>query len=240
MCSWQEVPHLSEEAKESLFASIPAYQRDARTKGIPVLGSGAIFQVSSEDYTVADFELPPYWPRCYGYDIGWRVTAAVFLALNRDTDCLYVTSEHYRGEAEPVIHAEAIKARGKWLKGAIDPAARGRNQIDGRNLLDMYRDLGLDLIEAENAVEAGLYQMTMRLTSGRLKIFKSCQKLLQEMRLYRRDERGKVVKQDDHGVDALRYGIMSLQQLLRTEPKPAVKQEEEWYSSPGYSTGWMS
>ena len=240
MASWGDVPHLSEEAKASLYASIPAYQRDARTKGIPVLGSGAIFQVSSEDYTVVDFELPPHWPRAYGLDIGWRRTAALHVALNRDSDTLYAYSEHYRGEAEPVVHAEAIRARGQWIRGAIDPASRGRNQIDGRNLLDMYRQLGLDLTEADNAVEAGIYNITNRLTSGRLKVFRSCTNLLQEMRLYRRDERGRVVKESDHLVDALRYVVMELHHILRTEPKPAVKQEEEWYSSPGYSTGWMS
>lgn len=167
------------------------------------------------------------------------MSSAIFLALNRDNDCLYVTSEHYRGEAEPVIHAEAIKARGKWLKGAIDPAARGRSQVDGRNLLDMYQELGLNLVEADNAVEAGIYQMTMRLTSGRLKVFKSCQKLLQEMRLYRRDEKGRVVKQDDHGCDALRYGIMEMHNILRTQPAEKKKESEEYgYSS--YSTGWMA
>ena len=245
MASWSDVPHLTEEAKASLFASIPAYQRDARTRGIPVLGSGAIFQISADDYVVPDIPVPPHWPRAYGFDIGWRKSAVAFVALNRDSDTLYVTGEHYRGEAEPVIHAEAIKARGKWLRGAIDPAARGRNQIDGRNLLDMYKQLGLELTEADNAVEAGIYQVMNRLTSGRLKVFKSCTNLQQEMRLYRRDEKGRVVKDNDHLVDALRYAVMELQRIVRTEPAKKDEDEEPrrrrasgYYN--GSSTGWMS
>jgi hypothetical protein len=238
MASWSDIPHLTEEAKKSLYDSIPAYQRDARTRGIPVLGSGAIFQVALEDYLIPDIEVADHWPRAYGFDVGWSRTAALWVALNRDTDCVYVYSEHYRGEAEPVIHAEAIKARGTWIRGAIDPASRGRNQIDGRNLLDMYRQLGLDLTEADNAVEAGIYNIVSRLTSGRLKIFKSCTNLLQEMRLYRRDERGRVVKSNDHLVDALRYVVMELQNLCRTKPEPP--KEKTVYVTPGMrSTGWM-
>jgi hypothetical protein len=238
MLGWSDVPHLTEEMKESLYASIPAYQRDARTKGIPLLGSGAILQVSAEDYTVPDMEVPAHWPRCYGLDIGWRRTAAVWLALNRDVDTVYVIAEHYRGEAEPVVHAEAIKARGKWIRGAIDPAARGRGQTDGRNLLSMYTDLGLDLVTADNAVEAGIYKIVDRLTSGRLKIFRSCSNLLQEMRLYRRDEKGRVVKDNDHAMDALRYAVMEMHSILSTAPQPPVVKTV--YVSPGMAgTGWM-
>ena len=239
MASWDDVPHLTEDAKASLFASIPAYQRDARTKGIPLLGSGAIFQVSADEYTVPDMEIPAHWPRCYGMDIGWRRTAVCWLALNRDSDTVYVTAEHYRGEAEPVVHSEAIKARGKWIRGAIDPASRGRNQVDGRNLLSLYRDLGLDLVEADNAVEAGIYNIVSRLTSGRLKVFKSCPNLLQEMRLYRRDEKGRVVKDNDHAVDALRYAVMEMHNILGTAPQPP--KVKTVYMTPGaHSTGWMS
>jgi hypothetical protein len=40
-----------------------------------------------------------------------------------------------RAKAEPSVHVAAVQARGKWIKGAIDPASRGRTQTDGRQLL---------------------------------------------------------------------------------------------------------
>ena len=46
---WQDVPHLSEEAKAGLAASYLPHERDARMKGIPSLGSGAIYPVPEED-----------------------------------------------------------------------------------------------------------------------------------------------------------------------------------------------
>ena len=53
--------------------------------------------------------------------------------------------------------------------------------------------------------EAGLFDVYSRMVSGRLKIFKSCAKTLEEYRLYRRDEKGKIVKELDHLMDCLRY-----------------------------------
>jgi hypothetical protein len=34
---------------------------------------------------------------------------------------------------------------GDWIPGLIDPAANGRNQVDGYQLIQMYRNLGLAL-----------------------------------------------------------------------------------------------
>ena len=236
--SWDDVPHLTEESKKELWDSLPPYQRDARTKGIPVLGSGAIYPVSEADLIIPDIEIPNHWPRCYGLDVGWRTTACIWMALNRDTDTLYFYAEHYRGEAEPVVHAEAIKAKGKWMKGAIDPSARGRGQTDGRALISMYRDLGLELTEADNSVETGIYELLTRMTTGRLKVFKSLQNWLREFRLYRRDEKGRIVKENDHGLDACRYGHSRLNDCLSTQPQPPKQQTV--YVTPGsYNTGWM-
>lgn len=45
MVSWDEVPHLSETARNQMLASIPPYQRAARTRGIPSLGAGVIYPI---------------------------------------------------------------------------------------------------------------------------------------------------------------------------------------------------
>src|SRR4030095_5337189 len=241
LCTWQQVPHLSPEVQDELLATYPAYQRDARSKGIPALGSGAIYPVSESDIAVPDFELPAHWPRAYGLDVGWNRTAAVWGALNRDSDCLYLYSEHYRGEAEAVIHTEAIKARGAWIPGAIDPSARGRSQIDGRQLMQMYIDLGLQLNDADNAVESGIYQLLMRLSTGRLKVFKSLQSWLSEFRLYRRDEKGRIIKERDPLMDASRYLWSRFLDIAKPVPGPAPKPKTEYYTvgrgSSG-ATGW--
>lgn len=218
MATWDDVPHLSAEAKEKLWASIPPFQRDARSKGIPQLGAGAIYPVPESDILVDPFEIPEFWPRAYALDVGWNRTAAVWLAHDRENDVIYLTSEYYRGQAEPSVHCEGIKAKGAWIPGVIDPASRGRSQKDGAQLVQDYKDLGLDLEFAFNGVESGIHEVFQRLSTGRIKVFKTLSNWLFEFRLYRRDEKGKIVKDNDHLMDATRYLIMSGIERAKTKP----------------------
>lgn len=231
--TWDDVPHLSEKAKAELLKSIPAYQLDARTKGIPYLGAGAIYQIPEADITVADFEIPKYWPRAYALDVGWNRTAALWGARDLETDTVYLYSEYYRGQAEPIIHADGIKARGDWINGVVDPAARGRSQIDGRKLIELYKNTGLNLQEAQNSVESGIYAVWERFSAGKLKVFSSCKNFLSEYRLYRRDENGKIVKENDHLMDDVRYLVVSGIEHMRVKPVPKKPRAEH------ESTSWM-
>jgi hypothetical protein len=195
MAGWDDVPHLTAEQKAEEASRIPPYQLDARSKGIPQLGAGAIYPVPESDILVDPIEIPDFWPRAYALDVGWKRTAALWGAWDRGNDILYLYSEYYRSQAEPAVHAEAIKARGAWIPGVIDPAARGRGQIDGEQLLALYTELQLSLTLANNAVESGLYETWQRLSTGRLKVFRILQNWLREYRLYRRDDKGRVVKE---------------------------------------------
>lgn len=217
-CTWDDVPHLSEEAKADMLSMYPPHQRDARSKGIPALGAGAVYPVPESEILVSPFELPKHWRRAYGFDVGWNKTAAIWGAHDPDSDIVYLYSEHYQGQQEPPLHAEAIRRRGQWIFGAIDPAARGRGQKDGERLRDNYIDLGLNLADADNTREAGIYEVWTRLSTGRLKVFSPLANWLSEYRLYRRDEKGNIVKERDHLMDATRYLIMTGLDYARTEP----------------------
>lgn len=208
---WDDAPHLSEADKKKLYAAIPAYQREARTKGIPQLGSGAIYPFAEEDVLCDPFDLPVHFRRCYALDVGWNRTAALWLAHDLDNDVVYAHAEHYRSQAEPSVHASAINRRGVWIPGVIDPAARGRSQKDGEKLIEVYgkEGLGLNISPADNAREAGILDVYDRFSTGRLKIFKTLRNTIGELRIYRRDEKGQVVKERDHLMDCLRYGIRS-------------------------------
>lgn len=216
--TWDDVPHLSEQVKAEMLEAMEPHMRDARTKGIPVLGVGAIYPVPESTIVVEPFRIPEYWPRAYGLDVGWNRTAAIWGAHDRDADCVYLYSEHYQGQAAPAVHADAIQQRGPWIWGAIDPASAGSGQMDGRKLREEYQRLGLNLMDADNTVEAGIHTVYQRLVAGRLKVFSNCRNWLSEFRIYRRDENGKIVKEIDHLMDATRYLIMSGLKLARTSP----------------------
>lgn len=244
---WSDVPHLDEKSKEEYLKTIPPYQLDARTKGIPILGAGAIFPFPDEAIVCEPFELPRYWPRAYGFDADWNRTAALWGAWSREDDIVYIWSEHFAGQAAPSVHADAIKGRSNsrgtadWMCGAMDPSTHGKiNQTDGKNLAILYADLGLTLTNADNAVEAGLWACYQRFAAGRLKIFRTCTRTLAQLRIYRRDEKGKVVKEQDDLMDCLRYLILTGMLHATVEPVETAdfNAEQAKVSDADRSTGY--
>ncbi len=49
----------------------PAHEREARTKGIPSLGSGRIFPIVEEDILCDAMPIPAHWVQIVGVDFGW-------------------------------------------------------------------------------------------------------------------------------------------------------------------------
>jgi hypothetical protein len=216
-----DVPHVSPEMIAMIEKDTAPFQRDARMLGTPSLGSGAIYPVPESDIKVAPFNIPDTWPRAYGMDVGWNRTAVIWGALDPDSEIVYLYTEHYMGHASPAVHAGAIKARGAWIRGAIDPASRSSGQKDGSQLLVDYREEGLHLHKANNSREAGLLDVYRRLVGGTLKVFECCPNWFAEYRFYRRDPEGKVVKENDHIMDATRYLIVTGLDLMTVEPVKA-------------------
>ena len=243
--TWDDnAPHLTKQAKADLHASIPPYQRDAREKGIPQLGAGVILPFPDEEIVVDAFPIPDHWPRGYGLDIGWNKVAALWDAKDPDTGTIYRYDEHYSGEQHPVIHGEAMRRRGAWIPGRIDPAAHGRSQVDGKKLMTVWRQaiygtedvtLGMRLLgPAVNAVSAGLDMEYMALSTGLLKVMRHrCPNWMAERRLYRRDERGHIVKQHDHAIDAGRYRTASGDLWLAVKPAEVRPNPMQRFASGG-------
>lgn len=236
--TWEDVPHLSEEAKKQMLDAMQPHMRDARSKGVPTMGAGVIYPVPESVVVCDPFDLPDFWPRAYGMDVGWNRTAAVWGAWDRHSDTVYIYAEHYMGQAAPAVHASAISARGSWIWGAIDPASAGSSQKDGQSLRQEYVKLGLNLMDADNTVEAGIHAVYQRMVSGRLKIFSSCRNLISELRIYRRNDDGKIIKENDHAMDALRYLIMTGLKMGKTAP--SLDDEDATYhtSTRNRSTGY--
>ena len=226
-CSWEDVPHITEEDKVILLAATPPWLREARSKGIPQMGSGAIYQVTWENVSVPRFEIPKHWKRYAGMDVGNK-TAAIWFAISPDNGTHYAYHEYYREGQLPSVHTESIAAPGTWIPISIDHAAHGRSQIDGKNLFDMYKDLGLDLHNADKSVETGLYTCWELLTTGKIKIFNDLKRFQDEYQMYRKDDKGNVVKVNDHIMDAFRYAIMTGRDLAKNEMEARPKQNYEF------------
>jgi phage terminase large subunit-like protein len=207
--TWDDAPHIDEATKNKMYEVLPPHEKEARSKGRPSMGAGRVYPVPESRIMCDPFPIPAFWPQAYGLDVGITKTAALWGAWDKENDTVYIHSEYYQGEELPLVHSEAIKARGDWMNGVIDPASRGRNAATGERLLDIYRNYGLTLMEADNAVDAGTNIVWERLRTNKLKFFSNLPNLFKEYRLYRRDEKMKIIKKDDHLMDALRYLVVS-------------------------------
>jgi hypothetical protein len=66
----EDAAHITPERRAEIIASYPPHEVEARTKGIPVLGSGRIFPVTEESLTVEAFPIPRHWALIGGMDFG--------------------------------------------------------------------------------------------------------------------------------------------------------------------------
>src|SRR5215470_9106886 len=103
-----------------------------------------------------------------------------------------------------------------------------------------------DLLEARFAAlpggqrpRSGHYGSVEFAVSGRLKVMASLHNWFREFRKYHRDDKGsgRIVKRDDHLMDATRYLTVSGRLLMRTEPR-----HEEPYCPPPFRgrDAWMA
>lgn len=212
-----DVDHISAEEKARIIASYPEHEREARTRGVPILGSGRIFPVPRDAIAVEPFEIPAWWPTLAALDFGWEhPTAAVKLVHDRDGGVIYVTHAYRVSQAPVHTHAAALKAWGdipfSWPHDGLNSTAGAPDP-----LAEQYRKHGLRMLPQpssyddtrRNTVEAGLQDMLDRMTTGKLKVFRHLNDWFEEFDLYHRKD-GKVVKERDDLMSATRYGVMDL------------------------------
>jgi len=219
----EDANHYTPDQRIAIIASYPAHEREARTKGIPTLGSGRIFPVEESLITCQAMPIPAHWVQIGGIDFGWdHPSAAVKLAWDRDSDTIYVTAAHRQREQTPVLFAATVKPWGAWLPWSWPHDGLQHDKGSGETLASQYRAQGLKMLKDKathppprnekeggggNGVEAGLMDLLDRMQTGRFKVFAHLSDWFEEFRMYHRKD-GKVVKLDDDLISATRYGMM--------------------------------
>lgn len=211
--------HYTDEQRTRIINSYPEHEREARTEGLPMLGEGAVFPVarSAVEFDAGAMTFPEHWPRICGIDFGWdHPTAAAWLCWDRDADVVYVYDAYAQSKQTPVFHAAAIKTRGDWIPVAWPHDGLQHDKGSGEQLAEQYRAQGLNMLreratfaDGSNGVEAGVMDMLDRMQTGRLKIAAHLEPLWDEFRSYHR-QNGRIVKENDDILSAVRYGLMEL------------------------------
>lgn len=223
--TWDEAPHLAKETRERYSLTYQDYEVDARTKGVPMLGSGGVYPVPDEQIKCDPFPIPDHYRRIAGIDFGIdHPTAVAWLAYDADADIVYVTDCHKQRGETPSYHSQAIKSRGVWIPVSWPHDGMSRDKGSGIPLAQQYRSLGVNMLgepaswstdmqvsrEAKpQSRETGNIEILDRMRSGRFKVFSHLSEWFQEKRLLHRKE-GRIVAIDDDLESATRYAIMML------------------------------
>jgi len=211
-----DAPHISPERRLEIIASYPPHEVEARTMGIPVLGSGKIYPVTEESISVEAFPVPKHWALIGGLDFGWdHPTAAVELAWDRDTDTIYVGAVYRRSKATPLEHTATLRQWGEF-PWAWPHDGHAQMKDGGKTFRDQYTEAGLNMLASHAThpdggygVEAGIMEILTRMQTGRFKVFSHLADWWSEFRLYHRKD-GKIHKERDDIMDATRIAVMAM------------------------------
>lgn len=224
---WNDVDHLTEDDKNNLLGNIPRWQWGMRMYGDIILGEGMVYACTEgvDSLLVKPIEIPDHWRRVCGIDIGiTHYTAAVWTAYDIDTDTMFVyDSYRHKGET-PAYHTPMIRSRGSWIPCILPHDSDNTERGSGMSVAHFYREAGLnaeyetfynclDLTAGKknNFVNIGVTDILERMNTGRFKIFDTPNNriLVEELKNYQYKD-GKIRKEDDDLVDAMRYSAMSV------------------------------
>lgn len=218
MKGWADAPHMTEEKRTRLLAQYPEHQKDMRSKGIPMLGHGRIYDLPDEDVECDPFVIPEHWRVINGMDFGWdHPQSHVQLVEDPDNEIVYVTHSFKKSK---ISSNDAWGACKSWADNVPtawphDGLQHEKGRDDAKQQKTHYEEAGFKMLhdhatwpEGGNSVENGLYLILDLMRKGKLKFFRGQIDLMDEYRQYHRNEKGKIVKVRDDILDAIRYAFM--------------------------------
>lgn len=228
------VSHFTEEHKEQRLRGYEPRLRRARAYGDPVMEAGLIFETPLADLIIPDngflLRLDPKWPRIWGIDFGGASQAghpfaAALCAIEprpavhpweRDNDVFYVLRTIRMRGTVPAVEAAAIKRIALNVPVAWPHDGTHTEKSTGEQLSELYRAEGLSMLAAHAThQEAGGYQvwpgireMDNAQRMGRFKVLDTCHEFCDEFEQYHVNATGKVHKEEDDVMDAVRAAWM--------------------------------
>jgi phage terminase large subunit-like protein len=217
-----DATHISPEARAKIISGYLPHEREARTKGVPMLGSGKIFQTLEQDILVPPFALPRHWRYLWGTDFGIEHPfAAVLLGVDMDTDTIYVMQTVRMTDSTPLQHVAAMKPccggwgdkvpmswpQDGWQRKEFEGALKPTSEIYRKHKMNVLHSHAT-FVDGTNSTHAGIIEMQERFSSNRLKVFSHCTDWLEEYRNYHMKD-GQIVKLRDDLMSATRVGVMA-------------------------------
>lgn len=222
--SWSDNPFLPEAEKTRLRLGSPDYLLEAREHGIPIFGVGKVFTVKESDIICPRFEIPSWFRLIAGIDpsaTSKGFWGAVLMAYDPDNDVVYVIRDYKKSGLTMSEHCDnLLKFIPSWCYAICDPAGGGEDQATKESALQFLSRHGIHIVKANKAKmrkEAIIGEIEIRMRSDKFKSFETCPFYRDEMRRYSRDEKGRILKENDHTLDASFYALAALS-YAKTDP----------------------
>ena len=250
--TWEDVTHVSDERKGQLLAQYNKYERDMRTKGIPIFGTGMVFMIPDDEIMIDPIELPSEWPRLAGLDFGWdHPTAVIWMAWDRETDTCYFYSEYRQSQRTAQNHAPAIKARGQWIPCVWPHDGVSHEKATGTPLADEFRKEGVNMTidhhrnpmapgetgKGNIKREPGLNAMLESMENGTFKVFSNCTQWFEEKNMYYRGDDGNPIAIKEDLIQASRYAFQNRKRFAKTRAESSLINKYDGKSLPIKSRG---
>lgn len=211
-----DAQHISPEAKQKIVAGYLPHEREAREKGVPMLGSGRVFLSPEADLIEArPEELPAHWWYGWGFDFGiGHPFAAVLMGWDKDADAVHILHSIRMADKRPIDHAAAVKPFLGSAPVSWPQDGHQREKGSGEHLYTLYKKQGLKMmhghathVDGSNGTEAAIIEMTQFMTTGRFKVAAHLSEWWDEYRNYHRKD-GLIVKVHDDIMSATRVAFM--------------------------------
>ncbi len=252
--TWDECPHLSEDAKNKILVQYPAYQRKMRSLGIPLMGAGVIYEIDEDDLKVPAFEVPDHWFVINGMDFGWaHPQAHVQLVWDKDTDTFYLINAWKASKKQPFEAWQTVKPWCDNIPTAWPGDGLQTEKGSAKQQKDYYTEAGWDMLPERatwesggDGVWAGLVELNNLMKNGRFKVVASLIDFFEEFRQYhtktnKQTGKSDIVKIKDDLLDAVRYCYMMRRYAIRIMdryPEYSHSNQTAYQSGRSSSTGY--
>lgn len=217
-CSMLE-PYNTMAKRMAIINSYPVHEREARSKGVPMQGSGRIFITPEEDIMEPQIKyIPPVWKKWWAIDFGIAIDhkfAAVLFLWDLDYDIIHLHHCFKVSDKTPVYQVQQMRSIAENIPVVWPHDGGNREKSNGEELQLAYRKLGLKMCETHAtfetggySTEAGVVDLETRIKTGRLKVAGHLSEWFDEYRNYHRKD-GLIVRTNDDLLSATRIGVMA-------------------------------
>ncbi len=207
-------PILSAEQIEFAEKQFQGVFRDRYILGKWVVAEGLVYPMWSENYIVEDFQLPDKWHEWYvSMDYGTVNPCSMGLWCVTDNEAIRVSEYYYNGrennrrtDEEHYAELERLVSGRDIQAVIIDPSAASFIEC-------IHRHGKYSVRRARNEVLDGIRRTSTLISSGKIKVCKTCEGFLKEVKLYCWDEKANedtIIKENDHAMDDTRYLVNTI------------------------------